>query len=370
MRQHPVAIVGAGIIGLLTARELALAGQKVVVFEQGLVGREASWAAGGILSPLHPWRYPDPVNWLARLSQAAYPGLCQALAARTPIDPEWIQSGLLRLGCEEADVARSWAARFEVDIEIRDIGDLLPGRGLEGQGLWMPGLAQVRSPRLLRALNAELRDMGVALHESATVQGLRWQRDRLQGLTVNGEEVEATQAVVAGGPWTGPLLARYGLPLPIKPMRGQMIVIQAKADTLSLMLLKDARYLVPRGDGAILVGSTMENVGFEKETTEEARTDLLRAAVDLLPELQSYPVTHQWAGLRPSSPTGVPFIGEHPEIRGLFVNAGHFRNGVVLGPASAVLAADLVLGRDSSLDPAFYALDRTPGGGITEPVVE
>ncbi|MHB8255038.1 MAG: glycine oxidase ThiO [Acidiferrobacter sp.] len=363
MHKHPIAIVGAGIIGLLTARELALAGREVRVFERGALGREASWAAGGILSPLHPWRYPDPVTWLALSSQKTYPALCQGLAETTGTDPEWMMSGLLRLGDDETEKAMSWASRFGVALEARDGDDVLPGRAVEGPGLWLPTVAQVRSPRLLRALGEELRALKVTVHENATVESFLWQRDELKGVLVNGEEVAVTQAVLAGGPWSGPLLARYGLPLPVGPMRGQMIVIQAKPETLTTMILKNARYLVPRRDGAILVGSTIEDAGFHKETTEDARVELVQAAIDLLPELRSYPVTHQWAGLRPSSPEGIPFIGEHPEIRGLFVNTGHFRNGIVLGPASAALAADLVLGRDPGLDPSFYALDRGSGGG-------
>ena len=369
MRTYPIAVIGAGIIGLLTARELALAGREVVVFEQGAVGREASWAAGGILSPLHPWRYPDPVTWFARHGQEVYPGLCQRLVETTGIDPEWTESGLLRLGVDESEAAQSWAARFGVALERREGGAPLAGYESEEPSLWMPAMAHVRSPRLLRALTEDLKLLTVSLHEKARVEAIRWQRSVLKGLVVNGEEVPVTQAVMAGGPWSSGLLGQYGLSLPVGPVRGQMIVIQARPDTLTTMILKDGRYLVPRRDGAILVGSTIEEAGFHKAITTEARAELVAAATDLLPALRSFPVTHQWAGLRPSSPTGVPFIGEHPEIRGLFVNTGHFRNGIVLGPASALLAADLVLGRDPKWDPGFYAPDRGSAGAMREPVL-
>ncbi|MHB1512047.1 MAG: glycine oxidase ThiO [Acidiferrobacter sp.] len=370
MRTHPIVVVGGGVIGLLTARELALAGHEIRLFDQGRLGREASWAAGGILSPLHPWRYPDPVTHLAKASMAAYPALCESLARATGIDPEWTPSGLMRLGEDEGAEARRWAERFAVPLESHRLADVCPDRGIDGAGLWMPAVAQVRSPRLLQALEAELRALKVAVHEEAEVVGITRERTRLTGIVANGETVAASQVVVCGGAWTRGLLERYGLALPVRPMRGQMIVIQTPAGFLKPMILKAARYLVPRRDGAVLVGSTMESVGFVKETTEAAREDLIAAAYDICPELAAYPVTHQWAGLRPSSPEGVPFIGEHPEIRGLIVNTGHFRNGIVLAPASARLAADLVLERDGTLDPAPYRLDRRLEGAQDTPVLK
>ena len=363
MRTHPLVVVGGGVIGLLTARELAMAGHEVRLFEQGTVGHEASWAAGGILSPLHPWRYPDAVTRLAQASMAAYPALCQGLAEATGIDPQWTPSGLMRVGLDEAPEAQQWAARFDWPLESRDLAEVCPGHGIDGAGLWMPTIAHVRSPRLLRALAGAVRALKVVVHEKATVEGFTRDRERLTGLVVNGETVAASRVIVCAGAWSRPLLEPYGLSLPVRPMRGQMLVIQTPPGFLSPMILKGARYLVPRRDGVVLVGSTMESVGFTKETTEAAREDLLKAAHDILPELARYPVTHQWAGLRPSSPEGVPYIGEHPEIRGLFMNVGHFRNGIVLAPASARLGADLALGRDPALDPAAYGLDRPSGDG-------
>ncbi len=370
MRTRPIVVVGGGVIGLLTARELALAGHEVRLFEQGHLGREASWAAGGILSPLHPWRYPDPVTRLAQPSMEAYPALCESLARSTGIDPEWTPSGLMRLGEDEGTEARRWADRFTVSLEPKSLGEICPDRGVDGAGFWMPAVAHVRSPRLLRALEAELRILKIAIHEETMVEGVTRERERLTGLVVNGETIAVSRVVVCGGAWTRSLLERYGLALPVRPMRGQMIVIQTPPGFLKPMILKGGRYLVPRRDGAVLVGSTMESVGFVKETTEVARDDLIAAAHGIWPELAAYPVTHQWAGLRPSSPDGVPFIGEHPEIRGLFVSTGHFRNGIVLAPASARLAADLVLERDGTLDPRPYGLDRVAEGARDAPVLK
>ena len=134
-----------------------------------------------------------------------------------------------------------------------------------------------------------------------------------------------------------------------------MLMFKAAPGTVSRIVLEANRYVIPRRDGRTLFGSTIEEVGFEKQTTEAARDELYTIATQRFPILKEYPVEAHWAGLRPSSPAGVPYIGRHPGIDGLFVNAGHFRNGIVLGLASARLAADLVLGREPIVDPAPYA---------------
>ncbi|MHB1567488.1 MAG: glycine oxidase ThiO [Acidiferrobacter sp.] len=360
MRNHAIYVIGGGIIGLLTARELAAAGRTVIVAEREGVGRAASWAGGGILSPLHPWRYAEAVTALVSESQRVYPGLCRALTVATGIDPEWNPCGLLRAGADETALAMAWASRIGVALSAQAIEDLSAARGLAltGPSLWMPEVAQVRSPRLLQALAADVRHRGVILYEQAPVEALSWRQGRITGLRIGGEECAATMVVVAAGAWSGQFLARYGLTLPVAPVQGQMIALATPVDTLTTMVLQGTRYLIPRRDGLILVGSTLEEVGFERAVTVAARDELMACAQAIMPGLADWPVVHHWAGLRPASPAGIPFIGEHPELRGLYVNTGHFRNGIVLAPASARLLADLMLGRSPWLAPELYALDR------------
>jgi glycine oxidase len=138
-----------------------------------------------------------------------------------------------------------------------------------------------------------------------------------------------------------------------------MLVLRSQPGHISHIILKRGHYLIPRQDGRILVGSTVEETGFDRSITDLAHSELRAAAVELAPSLNECPVEHHWAGLRPGSPDGTPFIGEHPNIRGLFVCGGHFRNGIVLAPASARLATDLMLGRPPLFDPTPYQLLRT-----------
>ncbi len=356
-----VIVVGGGLIGMLTARELALAGASVTLFERDETGRESSWAGGGILSPLHPWRYPDPVTVLARWGQAHWESLAGALHAETGIDPEWTGSGLLVLEPDEPERAARWAERFGYVLEPVALATACePAIAGAHAGLWMPDVAQVRNPRLVRALRRSLDLNGVQVEERRAVQGLRLRGGVVRGVETANGPVESKTVIVAAGAWSAGLLGEAAALLPVEPVRGQMLLFKAAPGVLSRIVLHGDRYVIPRRDGRILIGSTLERVGFDKATTASAAAELRERACALVPALTDYPVEHHWAGLRPGSPTGVPFIGEHPHIGGLFLNTGHFRNGVVLGPASARLAADLLLGRTPVVEPEPYRLGRSP----------
>ncbi|MFN2308484.1 MAG: glycine oxidase ThiO [Gammaproteobacteria bacterium] len=358
-------IVGAGLIGMLTARELRAAGLSVTLVERGASGREASWAGGGILSPLYPWRYPDPVSALARWSQRHYPQLLAETHALSGIDPELEPSGLLILDDGERDAALAWAARFEVSLQEADARaqrELEPALGATtAQACWLPEVGQVRNPRLVKALRVALERDGVKFCEQTPVHGFETAAGRVTGVVTAAGRLTAAHIVVAGGAWSGELLRSTGLDLPVIPVRGQMILFRARPGQVRRIVLDAGRYVIPRRDGRILVGSTLEHVGFDKTTTETARDDLRAEAVRLIPALADCELEHHWAGLRPGSPIGVPCIARHPDLANLYINAGHYRNGVVLGPASARLLADLLLGRAATFDPADYSTEKIGG---------
>ena len=358
-------IIGGGVIGLLTARELVDAGATVTVLERGEPGGEASWAGGGMLSPSYPWQMPASVTALARFGQARYSDLAQQLLEETGIDAEWTQSGLLCLDSAQQAEALAWAESTQSAVQV--LGKLaLKMRepavsDAADAALWLPDVAQIRNPRLLRALLQSLMQRRVRILKHCEVQELRFEQSQITGVESTRGHVAADTVIVAGGAWSGQLLAGLGLKIEITPVRGQMVLWRTKPGLVKRIIVQDEHYLIPRRDGLVLAGSTVEHVGFDKSITPGALAELKTAALSMVPALVYAKIEQQWAGLRPGSPQGVPYIGAHPEIKGLYVNSGHFRNGLVLAPGSARLMADLVLGRTPVIDPAPYALQLAYG---------
>ncbi|MGH8582388.1 MAG: glycine oxidase ThiO [Gammaproteobacteria bacterium] len=357
-------VAGGGIIGLLTARELADAGLEVTLIERGEVGREASWAGAGILSPLHPWRVPAALAPLLGWSLACYPTLARELCESTGIDPEWAQCGMWMLDETLSPEVSAWARVSAQVVEYFDsagVAQREPRLRAPQGGIWLPGISQIRSPRLLCALLHDLQRRGVAIVTHCEVTRLRHANGCMEGVETSTGRYEAPVLVVAAGAWSGALLAGLPHTPPIEPVRGQMILLRGEPGALTRIVLRGACYIVPRRSGRLLVGSTVEYAGFDKSITELARTDLYQTAAEIAPCLAEYPIEAHWAGLRPGIRGDIPIIGPHPDIRGLFLSSGHFRNGVALAPGSARLLADRILNRPPIIAAEPFGWPRCPG---------
>ncbi len=324
-----IIIIGAGIIGLSSAYEFAKVGAKVTVLERGAAGMEASWAGGGILFPLLPWDYPEEVTSLAEAGAFRYREWSALLKESSGIDPEYSKCGMTVLpGTRSMEKASAWCTSHNVRFSVRASGEL-----------HLPDVAQVRNPRLLQALGKTLENMGVRIVEHCEVNAFLKNEGNISGLKVSGGSVlEAESYVVCAGAWSGEMLGWKD----IFPVKGQMLLFDAKG-LLDTILLKDDIYLIPRRDGLILAGSTLEHCGFDKSLTQGAH--LHEKASEMLPELKGLSPVKHWAGLRPGSPANMPTISRHPDFENLYVNAGHFRYGVTMAPAAARILANIVFGK-------------------------
>ncbi|MFZ2726131.1 MAG: glycine oxidase ThiO [Methylococcaceae bacterium] len=356
-----ITIIGGGAVGLLTAREFVQAGLTVTVLEKGLLGQESSWAGGGILLPLYPWRQANAISQLVIRSHSLYPNLATQLLDNTGIDPQWTQCGLLISQNPDYEAARAWCDNYQVPYQVAG-AEFFNGLNTQVQNpLWLPTIAQTRNPRLLKALIQDLRNRGVILIEQCELIGIESNKNQITQIKTSQGQFAVNQLVITTGAWTGELFSRLfvnknSIQPEISPVKGQMLLFKAEPTTLKMMVLAGDNYLIPRRDGHILAGSTVEHHGFDKAITESAKQQLQQFAVNLLPALKNYPLVNHWAGLRPATTSGIPYIDRHPELENLFINAGHFRNGLVMGPASAQLLVDMVLNRTTAINREHYGL--------------
>jgi glycine oxidase len=368
-------VIGGGIAGLAVAHRLLQLGMTVTILERGRCGREASWAGAGILSPLPPWNYADPVTRLTQLSNKLYPGSIEVLRQHNGIDPEYQASGMLVLpGSSDTPPpehgeshyrdnrsAEAWCERHSVILQKLRSHEVAPALVCDEDALWLPEICQVRNPRLLQALIASIKQSGGAIIENSEVADWNVRGGKVQSvITSRGDGYSAAYYIVTAGAWSRDLLQEYGLKLEIWPVRGQILLFKLRPGMLSAIVLREREnfYLIPRRDGHILAGSTMEETGFNKEATSEAREALLAKAHALLPALTEEVLIGHWAGLRPGSPDNIPVIDRHPDMENLYLNSGHYRYGVTMAPASALILCNMILDKPQPLDITPY---RWPG---------
>ena len=338
MDKH-IIVVGGGIVGCLTALALCDRGCQVTLVERNVVAAqtsgESSWAGAGILFPLLPWLYKDAVNQLAMAGASLYPALCQRLLAETGIDPEYTQSGMQILPPFDETAAINWCDNYQIALEKN------------ANGLLLPAIGQVRPPHLLQALRQLLIQQNVTLLENTQLEPLAncekinsWRA--ISSSHSTGLVLEADAFVVTSGAWSFDLLKETAAGLNIKPMRGQILLYENVTEKLEHIVYSNGFYLVPRRDGLLLAGSTLEDVGFDTRTTDDVKQALKTKAESILPSLKHAAIRKHWSGLRPGTPDNLPTITAHPTIKNLYLNTGHFRYGLTMAPASAEKVVALI----------------------------
>ncbi|MFV0446514.1 MAG: glycine oxidase ThiO [Planctomycetaceae bacterium] len=358
-----VLIVGGGVIGLSIARRLALDAVRVTVLDRQAPGREASWAGAGILPPTHLGPADDPLVAMTRETHALWPQLSEELVATTGIDNGFRRCGGVRLQHEpsqtselsfRADHTQPSSERPEDWIACGASAQWLTAAELKTRepalhasddcAIWLPDLCQVRNPWHLHALLADCRRLGVEIRPEVEVLNVSRTPTAVLGVQTTAGDLHSGCVVVASGAWSGLLLPAELRPVEIEPVRGQILLLRTETPLLHRVVECGNRYLVPREDGRLLIGSTEERVGYEKQTTTAGIAGLFNLAVGLVPDLASAKRELEWAGLRPHARGGLPYIGAVPDCQGLYLAAGHFRAGLHLSPLTAERMHKAILG--------------------------
>ena len=367
MSRHLV-VVGGGVIGLSIAWQAVQRNFVVTLIDRGLIGAEASWASAGILPYVNPQTAQHPLEKLAAASHKLHPRWYLELRTATGIDYEHHVAGTIHFARTRAEKAsligleqhhRDEQSPFQT-LTMDELGKAIPSMQhlIEShQVTYATKLladAQLRSPRFLAALAAACRQNGVRIVEQVGDVRLTSRNNLIHSAESEAfDSIAGDEFCVASGAWSGELLRPLGLKIDFVPIRGQMVFYQLDRRPFSSVVYEGGNYLVPRTDGTLLVGSTLEDVGFDRSTTPEAIDVLSRFAGELVPDIAGRAPNRVWAGLRPATFDGFPYIGRVVDFRNLTLAAGHFRAGIHLAPITAVAICQL-------LEELPFAIDLTP----------
>lgn len=369
-KTNPFLILGGGVVGLSLAWELAKRGQSVTVVRSDSAElRSASWAGAGILPPVAVKNIDDSYDQLRSLSHKLHHQWANELRALTGIDTGFRKCGGVYLGTSRAEVATLTANQFwwedhgiefrKLEIaELRELEPSLPCKTSTIAAWLLPDECQLRNPRHLKALEAACHTRGVQFVE-ATIDRVD---NNSQGLATlygpAGQAYTAENICLCNGAWARMLMQQVELENGIMPIRGQMLLYKCDSPPIRHIVNDGNRYLVARSDGMLLAGSVEEEAGYNCHTTDEAIELIRHWAEATLPILQRTPLVRSWAGLRPGSYDGLPYMGKAPGSNNLYVAAGHFRSGLHMSCGTAVIMADLMLGNTPAIDLTAFRVGR------------
>jgi len=350
-----ILIIGGGWIGLAIAIELKLRGAKVTVLSRNFT-EAAAHVAAGMLAPQAEGIPDGPMLDLCLRSRAMYPDWTSKLTAITGLDTGYWSCGILAPVYEIPDrITTTSDAKWLDKKEIHQYQDGL-GADVVG-GWWFPKDAQVDNRRALgKVLQVAAQELGVEVREGIEVKEIQQQQGQVIGLQTNRGEMRGSQYILATGAWSGQLLS-----VPVYPKKGQLFSVRVPESyqelPLQRVLFGPNTYIVPRRDGLIVIGATAEDVGFTPHNTPEGMQTLLGRAIRLYPVLKDFPIAEFWWGYRPATPDELPILGPSP-WQNLTLAVGHYRNGILLAPATANLIADLVCQQKSDPLLSHFRWDR------------
>jgi glycine oxidase len=365
-------VIGGGIIGSSVAWRLTSEGVQVSVFERGRLGQEASWAAAGLIGPQAEAHEPGAFFDLALAGKRSFDAIVERLTAESGVDPEYDDHGVLYVAFD--DVARArlqararWqrAAGGQVDeLTPREAFRLAPVLSEKIIfALHMPNNRRVENRKLTLAYINAATHAGAEFREGALIHSIEVSSGRATGVRLADGSLEEGDIVInAAGAWAGEIRGLEEDRIHFYPVRGQILCFEARPGLVEPSLFSESGIVVPRRDGRILAGSIFEEAGFNKSVTLDGMERILRAVRAMVPSIASIPFREAWAGLRPASDDLLPMLGPSPTVANVMYAAGHFRSGILLSAVTGEVIADLVKGREPSIDLAAFSPARFRNG--------
>jgi glycine oxidase len=348
VKSADIAIIGGGVIGLSLACELRRSGASVMVLERNQPGREASWAAGGMIAYTEVG--PNPLfRRLAKLSAEMYAGFVHTLQDESGVNIDLRTEGkILFLDKEDSPAPEEGSPLSDADLQL-----LEPQLEYRAPAVMLPEVT-IDPHALMEALIKSALHLGVDLVSGANVQQIEITNQRASTVVTSKAQYAARVFVNCAGAWAGEVA---GVPIPVKPIKGHMLSVVSHRPLLRHVVHGNGVYLIPRGDGRIVMGSTIEDVGFDKRVDTDVIQRMHQAAAILVPEIGQARIHDSWAGLRPCSPDKLPILGK-TSLDGYIVATGHYRDGIMLAPITARLISQIISGQQPEIDVSNFSLSR------------
>ena len=349
-----VAIIGGGINGASIAYQLSKIGRKVIIIEKNQLACQASSAAAGMLAAQAELEQDGPLFQMALKSQKMFSDLSCELFEYSGVDIEYVNKGMLKIA-ESEEIAvevkkqvtfqRKWdpAIKWLDTKELREMEPSL-SPSLAG-GMYLPNDGHVQPAKLTQAFAKAAVNFGAEIRQNTEVLSFKFENSQVKGVITTNGIVNCDQVVVATGAWSAKLMRESGIDISVYPVKGECFSVRTEKPIINTTIFSDKRcYLVPKRNGEIYIGATMIENTYDNSVTPKGIARLIERATQLVPQIKDAAWERVWSGIRPQTGDGLPYIGEHPRWKGLFVAAGHFRNGILLSPITGKLVADLVAG--------------------------
>lgn len=365
--RYDAIVVGGGVIGGAIAYNLAKRGGKVLLLEKDRLASKASGAAAGMLGAQAEMNEDTPLFQLARKSRAMFTKLADEIKETSGIDIELINKGMLKVSLNNQEL-QEYKRVIAIQQQSGDQADWLTGDEVRRKepalsnaitgAMHLEKDGQVDAAQLTIGFLKSAAASGVVIKEHVEVYNFQLSKGRVTGVVTNEGDFTSENVIVAGGAWSKKLLSETGLQLDTYPVKGECFSVVTHHQMLSTTIFSHGCYLVPKKGGRIIVGATVKPRTFNEKVTIEGISFLMEKAKILMPSIIKAEWERAWAGIRPQTADGLPYLGEHPAYKGLFIGTGHFRNGILLSPITGEVIADLVEGKPASVNLDPFRVDR------------